>query len=210
MAELAFVRQAYDGDPYAVPTQEVGPVRVKFVLGQLVDVKKTEANDGKPIFMEQEYVEFTIPGDLKASPTVKATDRHRRKYAKEYEAFLKGQELGVEGTPLGKAGFLTKGHVMTLEAQGFRTVEEFAQTDDGTISRLGMGYRKLRDQARAYVAALSGHHQAEELAAMKQQIADLTALLTKATEPVPEAPLEQNEIKRGPGRPRKENTHEAS
>lgn len=70
-----------------------------------------------------------------------------------YEAWKNGQDVPVDGTPLEAWPGVSRGQVATLRLLNVRTVEELAEVNDATMDRIGLGSRKLRDAAVAFVAA---------------------------------------------------------
>ena len=126
-----------------------------------------------------------------------------------YNAWLKGQEVPSEGTPVQDWPGLTRGQADKFKAMHLTTVEAVADMTDNDCDHFGMGGRVIRDRARAFVGAKNGAASAGEVAALRQRleerdadIAELRAMLDELTKPKVE------EAKRGPGRPRKVLTEE--
>lgn len=227
MPQQEFYRSDFGDNPMA-PSQDYGPVRAKFFKQPMIDEVRSKEL-GKAFYREVDCVELQIPGDLKSSPVLKVTQRHKDRFPKEYAAFLKGEEYAAEGLSLDKWGLISKAQVMTLKVQGFDTVEQFADANETIITNLGMGFRQMQAKARAYKNSLAGEAQGQKFDDMQAQIDRLTQLLQGASgelvlppaEPpqdreglklVPADVTEPIELKRGPGRPRKieEPPHEAS
>ncbi len=110
-----------------------------------------------------------------------------------YEAYMKGQELPVIGTPLGVWPAVSPEQVEVFRQVGIRTVEEVRDLGDGQLERVRLpGMRELRDQARLFLensdAAAAAKRESEKdamLEQMAQQIADLQELLNEKTAPKP-------------------------
>ena len=74
-------------------------------------------------------------------------------FKRQYEAFLKGDELPLEGTPIKTWSAITREQVIRLLAANIRTVEELAETPDSALmTQIGLDGRVLRDTARAFIA----------------------------------------------------------
>lgn len=123
-----------------------------------------------------------------------------------YEAWKKGQEIPEDGTPLESWSAVSKSQAMAFKAAGFVCVEHIAGIEDGQLGKVRLpDTRRLRDLARAFVmhrqnaAPIEAKfaEQQGEIEALKAQLAEAVAGLQR----VADAPAE--EVKRGPGRPRK-------
>jgi hypothetical protein len=106
---------------------------------------------GRPQFDEVEFVRLIIPGDRNSSPVMRVTDEERNRWPKEYEAFKKGLELPLEGTPLIEWPPINKSQVMELAYFHIQTVEQLAAVNDAQLQRMGMGTRALRELAKEYL-----------------------------------------------------------
>lgn len=85
-----------------------------------------------------------------------------------YNAWLAGQELPVDGTPLEAWPGVTKAQVDKFRAMRLRSVEEVAAMTDSDADHYGMGARKLRDMARAFVGAKGDAAKAGEIADLRE------------------------------------------
>ncbi len=73
-------------------------------------------------------------------------------FRRQFEAFLKGDELPPEGTPIKTWSAITREQVIRLLATNIRTVEELAATPDASLmTQIGLDGRTLRDTARAFI-----------------------------------------------------------
>jgi hypothetical protein len=74
-------------------------------------------------------------------------------FKRNYEAFLKGDELPPEGTPIKTWSAIGREQVIRLLGANIRTVEELAETPDSALmTQIGLDGRTLRDTARAFIA----------------------------------------------------------
>lgn len=123
-----------------------------------------------------------------------------------YEAWKKGQEEPVSGTPLAVWPGVNQAQASRLRDMHIKTVEDVAALTDGDLEKVGMGARTMREKARAYIQAKQGDAKIAEaladrdakIAAQENELAELRATVAALAE---KAGLEP---KRGPGRPPKQ------
>src|SRR6266576_3397047 len=137
-----------------------GSTRPRFFMEPIEDELAT-AREGRTICREVEMIERLMPSVMQYTiPVNKVTDADRAEFPREYEAFKKGIEPALVGTPIEAWPQLNRAMVTELRALGIRTVEEIAGLDDRGTQR-AMGLMGLRNLARAYLdgaaaGALSG------------------------------------------------------
>ncbi|MBM3450557.1 MAG: hypothetical protein FJX78_06185 [Armatimonadetes bacterium] len=73
-----------------------------------------------------------------------------------YEAWKKGQEEPLNGTPLSAWPGVNRSMAERLRMLHIKTVEDLAATTDADGERVGMGWRGLRENARAFLLAREG------------------------------------------------------
>lgn len=93
-----------------------------------------------------------------------------------YEAWKRGEEIPEDGFPLKNWPLLSPAQLTNLLAINVRTVEELAQANEETVTRLGMGGRALSQKAREWLSAQGDVGKAAE------QITKLTVALDAAKE----------------------------
>lgn len=159
----------------------------------------------------EDWVEYCSPGQASFTTVSDAVKRVMRdksgkweSIAKAYEAWQRGTELPVEGTPLGAWPGCTQAQAEVLRQNGIRTIEEVACLTDTLLTRIKLpNPRALKEQAERYLEARSGvaveeaiRKRDDEIAALKSQMEDLMALVA--------APSDDGEpVKNKGGRPRK-------
>ena len=112
-----------------------------------------------------------------------------------YDAWKKGEELPEDGTPLAAWSGLTPDQVDILKSKDIRTVEEVAKSGVDVMAAMRFpNAQELPALAQAWLDGGTAAEKDAEIAAMKAQLATLTAAMNENSEPP----------KRGPGRPRKE------
>ena len=109
------------------------------------------SKQGRPIFVDQEFVKILIPGDRNSSPVQRVDDEVKTRWPKQYEAFKAGLDTPVEGTPLREWPPISRGQALEFAHFHVVTVEHLAALDDAKIANLGMGARALREVARTHL-----------------------------------------------------------
>lgn len=163
-----------------------------------------------------EFVDTTSVGNAKYTVTpMRIVDAQRATNGMwdvmkpHYEAWKAGQDVPANGTPLAAWAGIRPEQIAVLRQFEIKTVEDLAVLSDSILSRPGMtGLRSVRDAAVAWEKSKDTRAVASDVLAvkleneaLKQQMADLMALLGKDNTEEP--------VKRRPGRPRKEDTDEA-
>lgn len=155
---------------------------------------------------------------------------HPNRFPNQYKAFKDGLEQVPDGTALEMCKFMPSHRVKMLKALGIHTAEQYAEVPDHIVQTLGMGAPRERDLCRTYIgnddektrlvskALADAAEMKEQMDVMRQQMAELRAMSNGVTAvaaqpqisvaPLPGEIFEEApgpELKRGPGRPRKEN-----
>jgi len=155
--------------------------------------KSTEKN--RPIFDTKEMIEVKIPGDRNFSFISEVEDKHKVRWPDAYEAFQKGLEVAASGTPLEEwpNPQLTPGRVEELKHFNIFSVEDLSNVADRDGAHLGMGWREMRNQAKAWLESAEDDAKTAQLAAendaLKARIEALElsmAVPQQETEKVPE------------------------
>lgn len=142
-----FKNGSYTRDFDGRPPTDVWP---RFHMEVVPDVLASQRS-GREIYRDEERVEFNLPGNPHHKPVFKVTDEHRQRWPKEYEAFQKGQETAVSGTPIDVLPFLKPSMVRELKALDIMTAEQLANLNDLGLQRIAMGGRRLKQLAEAYL-----------------------------------------------------------
>lgn len=166
---------------------------VRFWLHAVENPRKTK-EAGRPIFDEVEMVSIMAPGNTKTEYTARADSWHydsnesrQRQYferfAEHYEAFRRGVEDHVSGTPLTEVPFLSVGQKAEMRAKKIVTVEQLASMSDRDIRGAGMNFRQYVDKARAYLDTAKGTSDlAAELAELRAKVAAMEGQATSVAE----------------------------
>lgn len=155
----------------------------------------------------QEYVKVLLPGDNKTEGHYEVTPFHKKRWARQYSAFKSGGPQAVDGMPVDNVAWLSRSWVDTLKHQfHITTLEQLAGLTDSQISNIGMGARDLVTKANAHLDQSRG---ASPINALTEKNAVLEKQLAALSEQLAEVVNAQNEAKRKPGRPRKDETEAA-
>jgi len=98
---------------------------------------------------------------------------HER-FTKMFAQYKAGEEMVTEGTPLRAVLAFTKAETMQAESVRIFSIEQLAEANEEAIARMGIGGRALKDKATQVLKAKGSNHLAEENAALRVQIEDLT------------------------------------
>lgn len=177
------------------------------------------AQEGRPIFEEVTMIRIVTPGDSTNIIETPAREDHKQRFPKHWAYFERTQGQNLQtGTPLAQWPILGPAQVEMLKAMRFLTVEQIATASDDQIQKVGMGGGMapfaLRDKARRFLMvahdSAAVDKTAQEMEALKQEAAkkdEALALMQAQIAAMQEqmAKLAQpEEVRRGPGRPRKE------
>lgn len=146
-------------------------------------------------------------------------------YLYAYQAWLNGQEIPLNGTPIRGWGVISPAQQETLIRMTILTVEDLAAVNDEGIRRIGMGGTDLKHKAKAWLAQLGDKGPLTiQMSALQQENENLKGELATIREQMkqlllqgPQAgamvqPMEREEsivpeipeVRRGPSRPRKD------
>lgn len=189
----------------ANPSAQEQQVSVSF-YNEAVHMTYESEKQGRPIFQDMPHVRIIIPGDKNTMIERKATAPDKQMYPYAWSRFQQGETTGNIGTPLEQWPQITRSQVKEARYFEVNTVEQLSMISDEHITKLGMGFRSLRQSAKDYLeAAKTGAiesalaaknaRQQDEMDALKAQVASLAAALAESKEPKEDKKL---------GRPRKE------
>lgn len=153
-----------------------------------VQNKFLSKKEGRPIFEDQIFCEYYPAGNTLLRMDVPAHEAHKQRFARQWAYYVstQGGDSREVGTPLTSWPLLSPADAENLRGAKFNTVENIAAASDGQLQALGMGVagmapHVLRTRAQAFLGAAQDtalpQKQAEDIEALKKQVADLTALL---------------------------------
>ncbi len=156
------------------------------IYSEAVELTYESEKAGRPIFKEFPFIRITIPGDTNNIIETKLTDAHKKKYPKAWEEFQRGESQGFTGTPLEQWPQITRAQVKESKYFECHTVEQLAGLTDSHCQKMGMGFRELREKAKAYLGVAESTAvataQAAENDRLRQEMAELRAMIAESNE----------------------------
>lgn len=153
----------------------VMPERGVYVEFELRPVEDRDATirAGHMVYRDVEFAVIT-PAGGKLTVDKECTPEVIARFKPQYDAWKAGLDEPVAGTHVRNWPSVTPAEVKTLLEANVRTVEDAAAMSEQTIQRLGMGGRKLKDKAVAWLKSASDTGKvAEQLAAMAVRLETL-------------------------------------
>jgi hypothetical protein len=156
------------------------------VYSDAVELKAESEKSGRPIFKDIPHIRITIPGDTNNIIERKLTEKDKHKYPKAWEEFQRGESQGFTGTPLEQWPQITRAQVKESKYFECHTVEQLAGLTDSHCQKMGMGFRELREKAKAYLGVAESTAvataQAAENERLRQEMAELRAMIAESNE----------------------------
>jgi len=149
------------------------------------------------------FVRIMTPGDKTNVIETFANDDHKMRFPRQWLAFqMRGSDevAMLIGVPLSRwrqerPDDLSEVQQAELQILKFQTVEQVATSTDAQLQRIGMGAAGLRERARAYLTGKNNSEAESKISAQQAEIDELKKQM--------QAFLGE---RRGPGRPKKEET----
>lgn len=115
----------------------------------------------RPITRSADYIRIRQPGE-RDEIFRPAHDLDRRRFKREWDAYVEGKQALPEGTPLSVLFPVNPEIVENLKFDKIFVVEQLAALSDTQIQNIGMGGRMWTEKAKAYLAAATkgGDYQA--------------------------------------------------
>ncbi len=149
-ADYGLTSQAFDR-PGAGMTNPDDRLRVSFSM-QPEEDKEASAKEGRPIYVEREYVTILVPGE-RDIVNRRAWQKDYDRFPRQYAAFKNKQSQDhASGTPLKLVTWLSQAQVKELEYFNCMTVEQLAGLSD-THAYKFQSLQKLKQLANDYLKA---------------------------------------------------------
>jgi len=156
-----------------------------------VELSYESEKQGRPIFKDVPFIRKMIPGDANNIVERAAKESDFKSYPRQWAEYQATQKTGdVVGTPLEEWPQITRAQIKELKYVECHTVEQLASMADGNAMKMGAGFHTLRNSAQKWLDAAGVSKADEEKEALKRQVAELSETVA--------------EIKRSPGRPKKD------
>lgn len=164
MAEMGTLE--YDYQDFHRPRAGDDKLAIRFFRKARQDPDKS-VEEGRPIFVEQDYIEIVVPGDRSSIIVrpVKAGDAQR--FAQQYAHWKATQtNMEAEGTPLEAWGKLNLAQIEEYRYYGVRTVEHLADLRDDVVIKIP-GTHELKRRAQEFISM------AKDSAPLQKMMAEL-------------------------------------
>lgn len=125
-------------------------LNVQFSTERVLNKTATYDAGGVNQYTAMDFVTITIPGNRDLTVHAPVTDYYQWRFPVEFDAFKRGQNSEVKGTPLEKWAALNEGQIAELKHQGIRTVEQVATLSD-SVSGVMRGFYALKFKAQAFL-----------------------------------------------------------
>lgn len=165
-----------DGTPYADKEEQTF---AKFEKIARLSKYKSKVN-GIPTYEDEVVLKVIHPGE-KDHVVVLASEIHKMRFPKQWEAFQKGEDQTKSGTPLELLFPSEPGTVATLRAANVFTVQQLSNLTDTGMIHIPMA-RTLVERAKLY---LNKSQEGAKFHDMQAQIDELKALLAQKNEEIP-------------------------
>jgi len=151
---------------------------VEFFSDALHDQNASE-KEGRPIYKQVEMVRIIFAGD-NTKKLIKLAHEgnppYKERFARQYEAFQRQQEVVQDGTPIEHWPPITKAQALELKAMNIHTVEMLAHVPD--VNLKWMGARQLRENAKSW---LSEAESGKETIKLRNEIEELRTQIEALT-----------------------------
>lgn len=108
-------------------------------------------------------------------------DQWHDRFSKMLQNYKDGQGMDHEGTPLRASLAFTPAEVAQCEGVKIFTIDALAVCNEEAISRMGMGGRTLKQKAQKILESGDGAKVAEENAALRLKVEELTEKVVQLT-----------------------------
>lgn len=141
-----------------LPLKRENPDDGLIVIFRVEAVKNQARSEamGCPQFDEQEMVRILAPGDKNELYDGKIRDRDKTRFEARYNAWKEKKSPATVGYPIEQWPPLNVAMVAELKANNVFTVENICDVTDSNLRVLGLHGRKLRDQAKDFMARARG------------------------------------------------------
>lgn len=132
--------------------------------------------DAEDVIEYQDFIRITVPGQDKTLIDTPVTPAHIKRFREAYESY-KAKEPQKGGTPLTELPGLMPDHVAKFRNLHIHNLEQLAAVTDMHGPNLGLGWRALRDAAKARLAngGVTVADLQRQLAAQAEELAQLKA-----------------------------------
>jgi hypothetical protein len=129
---------------------EDSKLNVQFTSEPVFSKKETYLAGGVTKYVDMDFITITVPGNRDLIIHTPVTDFYEWRFPHEYEAFKRGKDAAVVGTPLDMWPHLQPSQIAELKHQGIRTIEQLATLSD-SASGVMRGFYALKHKAQQFL-----------------------------------------------------------
>lgn len=187
---MTLASDTYDPDTGLDHGGDAG-LHVEFYDKKVVIAANPEIGRLEPLERMEVYCRIVVPGDKNFTHDQPVRDHDKARFPRHWMAFqMKNAQQGAAGfgTSLDEwsqdePSIINENQRVELFHLGFQTAEQVAMATDAQIQRMPMGAVGLRLAARRYLQNKSKGNADGKQEAMEAQIANLTAMVEKLSNP---------------------------
>jgi hypothetical protein len=159
----------YDHTVFNPQQQEADKaLAVRFFRAPQKDEGKS-SQEGRPIFVDTDMIEIRVRGDRNNIVIKPVTNEIKTRFRGAWEAYSKGQNSTLEGTPLAEWPSMSASMVEELKYLGFSTVEQLAQASDSVCGKVP-GLTAMKQKAKVFMEFSKGAAPLEQLQARMTEL----------------------------------------
>lgn len=125
-------------------------LNIGFTTEPVFSKKDTYLAGGVAKYVDMNFITITVPGNRDLIIHTPMTDFYEWRFPHEYEAFKRGKEAAVIGTPLELWSEVKASQVAELKHHGIRTVEQLATLSD-SVSGVMRGFYSMKHKAQQFL-----------------------------------------------------------
>lgn len=164
-----------------------GGVSAFFQLAAVLNPEKSE-EAGHDVFEDVEQVVMLLPKDNKTRPVLRATEKHKARFPRAWQAFKDRVEDVALGTPLANLTGLTPAEAASYRAGGVASLEHLVALDPTSSGkRFGPRLGNHIAAARKYLERNQAGEKVDALAAENEKLKERLAALEAASKAEQEA-----------------------
>lgn len=165
-------------------------LNVSFTTEPVFSKRETYLAGGVTKYVDMDFITITVPGNRDLIIHTPVTDFYEWRFPHEYEAFKRGKDAAVVGTPLDMWPALQPAQVAEMKHVGIRTVEQLATLSDSS-SGVMRGFYALKHKAQQFLDDAKDKNAAAVVRAQMDEQAERHKAEMKAMEDRFAAMLEQ-------------------
>jgi hypothetical protein len=137
--------------------QNDSKLHVRFYSQPSMNAAKSR-DAGRPIHEQLDFVEIMVPGDKHSIVARRARELDKRRFSRQWAAYVAGKEDQQAGTPLTALPFMSPAKAEEYRFFNIVTAEQLAAAADGSSAAQAiMGFNGDKQKATAYLQMAAGN-----------------------------------------------------